>query len=274
MHITKMHGLGNDFIVIDEQELPSGQDVFALARALCARHLSVGADGLLLVGESDVADVRMRIINSDGSEAEMCGNGIRCFARYVYDRGIVKKAHMDVETLAGVIKPELVLSEGVVRAVRVDMGKPSFDPLKIPVNTPDPMDFEIATQYGKVRASSVLMGVPHTIVFVKDMDMVSIEALGQEIETHALFPRRTNVDFIQVLDQNTARMETWERGAGRTLACGTGATAAGIVMHKKGIMGPRVDIRLFAGTLHIEQLPDGRAMMTGAAEYVFDGEIK
>ncbi|MEA5002381.1 MAG: diaminopimelate epimerase [Christensenella sp.] len=273
MHITKMHGLGNDFIVIEEREL-TGSDVTALARTLCARRLNVGADGLLLVDKSDHADVRMRIINSDGSEAEMCGNGIRCFARYVYDKGIVKKAQMDVETLAGVIRPELVIENGKVSAVRVDMGKPSFDPQAIPVLAQDPMDFEIETAHGAVRASSVLMGVPHTIVFVEDMEAVPIEALGREIETHALFPRRTNVDFIQVLNENTARMETWERGAGRTLACGTGATAAGVVMYKKGIMGPQADIRLFAGTLHIDNLPDGRAMMTGAAEYVFDGETK
>ncbi|WP_066645555.1 diaminopimelate epimerase [Christensenella timonensis] len=273
MHVTKMHGLGNDFIVIEEREL-AGQEIPELARRLCTRRLNVGADGLLLVGGSSCADVRMRIINADGSEAEMCGNGIRCFARYVYDHGIVPKTLMDVETLAGVIRPELVIEDGRVRAVRVDMGKPSFDPEAVPVLAQEPMDLEIPTDCGAVRASSVLMGVPHTIVFVEDMDAVPIDVLGPAIEKHALFPRGTNVDFIQVLDDKTARMETWERGAGRTLACGTGASAAGAVMYKKGVMGPRADIRLFAGSLHIENLPDGRVMMTGAAEYVLDGEIK
>lgn len=273
MHITKMHGLGNDFIVIEEKEL-AGQDVCALAQKLCARRLNVGADGLLLVCGSDCADTRMRIINSDGSEAEMCGNGIRCFARYVYDMGIVKKECMEVETLAGVMKPELVLTGGVVTAVRVDMGKPSFDPAAIPVSVADPLDFAIETQSGTVQAASVLMGVPHTVVFVEDMDAAPIDTLGPEIERHALFPRRTNVDFIQILGDQTARMETWERGAGRTLACGTGATGAAAVMYRKGMMGPSADIRLLAGTLHIDILPDGRAMMTGAAEYVLDGETK
>lgn len=273
MHITKMHGLGNDFIVIEEKEFV-GQDVCALAQKLCTRRLNVGADGLLLVCGSDCADTRMRIINSDGSEAEMCGNGIRCFARYVYDKGIVKKECMEVETLAGVMKPELVLTGGVVTAVRVDMGKPSFDPAAIPVSVADPLDFTIETQSGTVRAASVLMGVPHTVVFVEDMDAAPIDTLGPEIERHALFPRRTNVDFIQILGDQTARMETWERGAGRTLACGTGATGAAVVMHRKGMMGPSADIRLLAGTLHIDILPDGRAMMTGAAEYVLDGETK
>ncbi|MEA4853661.1 MAG: diaminopimelate epimerase [Christensenella sp.] len=273
MHITKMHGLGNDFIVLEETEV-CGQDIPSLARRLCVRRLGVGADGLLIVGESDRADVRMRIINSDGSEAEMCGNGIRCFARYVYDKGIVTTQEMSVETLAGVMRPELVLEGGSVKAVCVDMGKPSFEPEEIPVTAKDPLDFTVYTSRGSLKAASVLMGVPHTVILVDNVGSFDVDAYGPEVEANECFPRRTNVDFVQLLgDGRSVRMETWERGAGRTLACGTGATATGIVLYRKGLCGKETDIHVSAGTLHIENMSDGRAFMTGPAAYVFSGEV-
>ncbi len=268
MHITKMHGLGNDFIVIEEKT----GDAKELAKKLCRRRLDVGADGLLLVEPSSVADIKMRIINADGSEAEMCGNGIRCFARYVHDRGIVRKKEMEVETLAGIIRPELVMENGEVSAVRVDMGIPTFDPERIPVRTKTPENFLIEADGQRFAAASVLMGVPHTVILVENLDCVPVERWGPLIETNGLFPRKTNVNFVEILDRSAARMETWERGAGRTLACGTGATSCGIVLFQKGLVEASVDLHVPAGVLHIENMPDGHAFMTGAADYVFRGE--
>lgn len=264
MHITKMHGLGNDFIVIEERVA----DPAGLARGLCRRRLSVGADGLLLVEPSGCADVKMRIINADGSEAEMCGNGVRCFARYVYDRGIVKTPDMAIETLAGVVRPRLVVENGEVAAVRVDMGVPSFAAGDIPVLADDPLDFEVCGQ----RAASVLCGVPHTLVPAGDLETADVDGLGSRIEKDPLFPRGTNVNFVRLIDRHTAHMRTWERGAGRTLACGTGATGCAAILHKKGLAANEVDMHVEAGILHIELAPDGRAFMTGAAAYVFEGE--
>lgn len=266
MHITKMHGLGNDFIVIEGQ----AADPAGLARDLCRRRLAVGADGLLLVEPSEIADVKMRIINSDGSEAEMCGNGVRCFARYVYDKGIVKTPDMAIETLAGVVKPQLIVENGEVAAVRVDMGIPSFAGGDIPVLADDPLDFEVCGE----RAASVLCGVPHTLVLVEDLEGADIDGLGPRIEKDPLFPRGTNVNFVQLVDGHTAHMRTWERGAGRTLACGTGATGCAAVLFKKGLAANEIDMHVQPGALHIELAPDGRAFMTGAAEYVFEGDTK
>lgn len=264
MHITKMHGLGNDFIVIEERVA----DPAGLARSLCKRRLSVGADGLLLVEPSETADVKMRIINADGSEAEMCGNGVRCFARYVYDKGIVKTPDMAIETLADIVRPRLVVKNGKVAAVRVDMGVPSFAAEDVPVLTNDPFDFKVCGQ----RAASVLCGVPHTLVLADDLETADIDGIGPRIERDPLFPRGTNVNFVQVIDRHTAHMRTWERGAGRTLACGTGATGCAALLHKKGLADSEIDMHVEAGVLHIELAPDGHAFMTGAAVYVFEGE--
>lgn len=268
MKITKMHGLGNDFIVTEELL----DDYAAAARKLCRRRLDVGADGLVVVAPSETADIRMRIFNADGSEAEMCGNGIRCFARYVYDKGIVKKTRMAVETLAGVIKPELLLEDGKVVGVRVDMGAPDFTPENIPVQVDTPMDFEVMVDDRRFAVSAVLVGVPHTAVFCDALEAADIDRVGPQIETHPLFPRKTNVNFVQVVDAETIRMETWERGAGRTLACGTGACSVAEIAARKGLVDDRVRIQLVAGELVIERMPDGRLFMTGPAAYVFTGE--
>ncbi len=268
MKITKMHGLGNDFILTEEVR----EDYAAPARALCRRRLSVGADGLVVVAPSQVADIRMRIFNADGSEAEMCGNSIRCFARYVYEKGIVAKNSMEIETLAGIMKPELIIEDGRVTAVKVDMGKPDFTPEAIPVLSDTPMDFEVPVGGKRFAASSVLMGVPHTIVFTDAVADVEIEKVGPEIEKHYFFPKKTNVNFVEVVDDGTVKMRTWERGVGTTMACGTGASAAGVITHKKGLTGSSVRVLLEAGELFIENAADGRVFMTGPAAYVFEGE--
>ena len=272
MEFTKMHGLGNDFLVFEDDG--QGRDWNSLAAKLCTRRLSVGGDGILVVLPSDKADIRMRIINADGSEAEMCGNGIRCFAKYVYERGIVKKADMAVETLAGIIRPRLILEGGRVADVCVDMGRPLYDRADIPMTGEgDAIDVDIEAAGRTVRISSLLMGVPHTMVLVDDLDALDAAALGPAIERHEMFPRKTNVNFVQVLDRENIRVLTWERGAGLTLACGTGSCASAVMTYKKGLTGPKVAVHLKAGRLIIECLEDGRVLMTGPAQEVYTARL-
>ena len=225
MKITKMHGLGNDFVILDGRQL-EGVDYPALAEKICTRRLNIGADGLAIIENSDKADIRMRIFNADGSEAEMCGNASRCFAKYVYDHGILPKKEIAVETLAGIIRPELIIEDGVVREVCVDMGKPSFDRADIPMRGDgDGLKEKIEIDGEKIKISSVLMGVPHTIVLCDDVDTVDFGRLGPAIENHPIFPKKTNVNFVSIQDKDNIHIKTWERGAGPTLACGTGSCA-------------------------------------------------
>ena len=268
MEFTKMHGLGNDFLVFEDDG--TGRDWNALAAKLCTRRLSVGGDGIMVVLPSDTADVKMRIINADGSEAEMCGNGIRCFAKYVYERGIVKKEDMTVETLAGIIRPKLIIEDGKVADVCVDMGKPLFDRASIPMQGEgDAENVEIQAAGRAVAISSMLMGVPHTMVLVDDIEAVDASVLGPAIERHSIFPRKSNVNFVQVLDDENIRVLTWERGAGLTLACGTGSCASAVETCRKGLTGPKVTVHLSVGRLIIEYTGDGRVLMTGPAEEVY-----
>lgn len=271
MKITKMHGLGNDFILAEGVR---EEDAGSLARVLCERHTSVGADGFVNVLPSDTADIRMQILNADGSEAEMCGNGIRCFARYVYDKGLVRGASMSVETKAGIMRPELLLEDGAVEAVRVNMGRAGTGPEDVPVRTSNPVRFEIQDTDGRpIELSAIRMGVPHAVVFLSEpMPESRIAALGRYIETHPVFPQKTNVNFVEVLEGDRLRVSTWERGAGRTLACGTGSCASAVLANRLGRTGTSVTVELQAGTLQIDIAEDGTVYMTGPAEYVFEGE--
>lgn len=275
MKITKMHGLGNDFIVFfDEGTIEL--DVTDMAQRLCDRHTGIGADGLVIVMPSEVADVRMRIINSDGSEAEMCGNGIRCFAKYAYDRKIITKDIFTVETLAGIMTPEIIAEDGVAKLVKVNMGKPTFTASAIPmaVEAEKVIDYTIDVDGTFYVVSSVLLGVPHTEVFVDDVQTVPLTVLGPKIEKHPLFPKGTNVNFVQVVNENTVKVRTWERGAGATLACGTGSCSSAVMAHEKGLTGRSVDVQLYLGTLHIDYDEDGTVYMTGPAAEVFSLELE
>ena len=275
MKITKMHGLGNDFIVFfDEGTIEL--DVTDMAQRLCDRHTGIGADGLVIVMPSEVADVRMRIINSDGSEAEMCGNGIRCFAKYAYDRKIITKDIFTVETLAGIMTPEIIAEDGVAKLVKVNMGKPTFTASAIPmaVEAEKVIDYTIDVDGTSYVVSSVLLGVPHTEVFVDDVKTVLLTVLGPKIEKHPLFPKGTNVNFVQVVNENTVKVRTWERGAGATLACGTGSCSSAVMAHEKGLTGRSVDVQLYLGTLHIDYDEDGTVYMTGPAAEVFSLELE
>ncbi|AEM74469.1 diaminopimelate epimerase [Caldicellulosiruptor acetigenus] len=275
MLFSKMHGLGNDFIVIDARG-KEDIDYNSLAKRMCHRHIGVGADGLLLVLDSKLADIRMRIINSDGSEAEMCGNGIRCFSKYVFERGIVKKDKFKVETLAGIIEPELILNEyGLVEKVKVNMGKPSFKRKDIPMQgdpESDAINTSIEVDGKEYKITSLLMGVPHTVLFVDDVEKVDIYTLGPKIEKHEVFPRKTNVNFVQVIDKNNIKVRTWERGAGATYACGTGSCASVIASNLNGYTERKANVHLYFGTLEIEWQDSGTVFMTGPAEEVFVGE--
>lgn len=272
MQFTKMHGLGNDFIVVDGRTQPL--DYNALAPAWCQRQTGVGADGILAVLPSNVADIRMRIVNSDGSEAEMCGNGIRCFAKYVYERGILSKTAFTVETLGGIMRPMLTVEDGVVTGVRVDMGEPFLQADDVPVlGGGRCIDRELTVLGQSLHYTSVRVGVPHTIVFVDDLASTDIASLGNAIEHAPVFPKRTNVNFVHLLDTHTVEMRTWERGCGRTLACGTGACSTAVACVLNGKTGRSVDVRIELGTLHIEWADDNHVYMTGPAAAVFTGEI-
>lgn len=273
MRFTKAHGLGNDFVVFDDRgEALSGLN--ELSKKLCDRRTGVGGDGMILVRGSEIADTRMVIFNSDGSEAEMCGNGIRCFAKYVYDKGIVPLNRFSVETLAGIMDVSLTVENGAAKTVTVGMGKPEFARQNIPVTgTGDCLLQKIRVLDREFTFSTILLGVPHTVVFVEDLDATDILKYGPIIETHPLFPRKTNVNFTQVLDQKTIRVRTWERGCGATLACGTGSSSAAVCSAVAGFTGKTVEVQLALGSLSIEWANDGTVFMRGPAQFVFEGEL-
>ncbi|OQB25434.1 MAG: Diaminopimelate epimerase [Firmicutes bacterium ADurb.Bin182] len=268
-----MHGLGNDFIVFDARR-DERNDYSRTAKLLCGRRTGIGADGLIAVCNSNICDTRMRIINSDGSEAEMCGNGIRVFSKYVYERGIVNKPEFEVETLAGVMRPKLTISAGTVTGITVDMGKPSFDRADIPMTGRGTFIMQELKVLNKTfKATSMLLGVPHTVVFVQDVRNEDIVRYGRDIEQNELFPKGTNVNFVHVTDEHSIEVRTFERGCGATLACGTGTSASAVACALSGLTGRKVDAHLKLGILNIEWLDDGRVTMSGPAEAVFDGEI-
>ena len=272
MQFTKVHGLGNDFIVLDGRT--QSRDYPALARKLCHRQTGIGADGLLIMENSDKAEIRMRIVNEDGSEAEMCGNGIRCFAKYVYREGIVPKTEFGVETLAGIMRPKLVIKDGEVTGVTVDMGEPILDCEAIPVvGTGRCVDREMTIQGETLRYTTVLVGVPHTLIYVDDPTDKKWMNMGWDIEHASVFPKRSNVNFAKVVDDHTLLMRTFERGCGPTLACGTGACSVAVASHLNGKTARSVDVNIELGTLHIDWAEDNHVYMTGPAEIVFTGEI-
>ena len=273
MKFIKMHGLGNDFVFLDRFSVSTDEDYPELAKQLCHRNFGIGGDGLVVILPSKVADARMRIINSDGSEPEMCGNGIRCFARYVYDQGIVRHNPMRVETLAGVLTIHLTIKEAQVQGVRVDMGEPILRADLIPVLAQgEPVVGETLEVLGETfQYTAVSMGNPHCVIFVEDFTTLDFERLGPAIEKHALFPRKTNVEFIEVNSPKDLTMKVWERGAGPTLACGTGACASAVAAVLNHKTERAVTVHLPGGDLLIEWGLDNHVYMTGPATYVFKG---
>jgi diaminopimelate epimerase len=276
MRFTKMHGLGNDYLYFDgcAEDLAS-YDLAKLSRLLSDRHFGVGSDGIILILPSATADFRMRMFNSDGSEGEMCGNGIRCFAKFVHDRGLTAKTQLEVETGAGIIRPAMTVDNGQVVGVRVDMGEPRLTRGEIPM-TGDPaapaQGVSIELPGKTYTAHCVSMGNPHCVIFVDAITDAQVLGDGPLLEVHELFPRKTNVEFAQVLSPSEVLMRVWERGAGETLACGTGACATAVAAHLAGHCGREVTIHLRGGDLRIEWRADGRIMMTGPATTVAECE--
>ncbi len=275
MEFTKMHGLGNDFVMVLEENLPSTIALDELSIAVCDRHFGVGADGLIIARSSEDHDIRMQIINSDGSEAEMCGNGIRCFAKYVYEENLVRKTTMTVETLAGTMVPVLHMDGDQINGVTVDMNEPRLAGRVIPVDSDlDPvLDYELQVDGDKKRITCVSMGNPHCIMFVEDIKDIPLTTLGPVMEKHEFFPNKTNVEFVEVMGRNEIAMRVWERGASETLACGTGACATLVAAVLNGKSDRDATVHLAGGDLHIRwNEEDNHVYMTGPADNVFVGE--
>ena len=280
LRFTKMQGIGNDYVYVNgfEERVDSPGE---LAKKISGRHFGVGSDGLVLILPSASADVRMRMFNADGSEAEMCGNAVRCVGKYVYDHGIQVKDVITVETGAGVKVVRLLFEAGEVCGATVDMGEPELTPAKIPVLT------EASTDGGQQRfvahpvdvngqlyeITAVSMGNPHAVIFMKGIDELDLPRIGPNFEHHPLFPKRTNTEFVEVISSNKVRMRVWERGAGETLACGTGACAVAVACVLNGYTGRDVDVELKGGTLQIHwDESSNHVYMTGGAVTVFAGE--
>ncbi len=279
MKFVKMHGAGNDYVYIDcfQQQV---LDPVALAKKVSDRNFGVGSDGLILISPAQDADAAMRIFNADGSEAEMCGNGIRCVAKYVYDHGIVKRTTMSIATQAGVLTLQLFIDAADrVERVRVNMGKPSFARQDIPMTAMSgggieralAVDLTVAEKTFQV--SCLAVGNPHCVVFVDDVDTFDVPYWGALLENHPQFPRRINVEFVQIISPTKVRQRTWERGAGETLACGTGASAVTVASFLAGHTQRKITNYLRGGDLELEYVEDGTIYMTGPATEVFSGEL-
>jgi diaminopimelate epimerase len=273
VRFTKMQALGNDFVLLDARVESLPERMAQLCKRLCERRFGVGADQVLVLKNSQIADFGMRIFNADGSEVEMCGNGVRCLARHIWSRGLSTKDRLNIETAAGIIKPE---REGEL--VRVDMGEPRLAAGEIPVELPGEekgqvVDHPLRAGDREFAVTCVSMGNPHATVFVEDVEGFPVEEYGPLIENHRIFPNRTNVEFIQVMGRDEVRMRVWERGVGETLACGTGASATAVASSLKGLTDREVTVHLRGGDLNIEWGEDNRVYMTGPAAEVFEGDI-
>jgi diaminopimelate epimerase len=280
---SKMHGLGNDYIIIDESEkiLIPEEKKPEIVEEICRRGFSVGADGVIFVTppSSEEADIRFRIFNSDGSEAEMCGNGIRCFAKYVYENEICEGDEILVETLGGIKEIDLDVEGGEVRASSVDMGVPTFKTSEIPMITDEDefLDLELMVEGKPIRMTVVNVGNPHAVIFTENIENIDLNAVGPSIENHPAFPQKTNVHFVNIINRNEIEMITWERGAGFTFACGTGATSSVISGFKLGKLDEEVEVHLPGGELLIIVYQIGeevRTFMEGEAVLVFDGVME
>lgn len=280
MEFTKMHGCGNDFIIINGLDGNIPRDLPRFTQRICDRHFGLGGDGLLVVLPSDFADIRMVIINSDGSEAQMCGNGVRCFAGYVYEQGIVKKEKMIVETAAGTIKPHLMFDGDVLDKVEVNMGIPRLKPWEIPVDTSRlpqiPEEEQIIAMPMELDGhqfdmTCVSMGNPHVVTFWPDISKAPVENLGPVLEAHPIFPQRVNVEFVQIIDSDEIKMRVYERGVGETLACGTGAAASVVAAILNGFTNRKVRVRVLGGVLFYDWREDGHLMMSGPIAKVATG---
>lgn len=277
MKFTKMHGCGNDYVYIDGQkeQIPAREKP-ELVRRLSDRHFGIGGDGVIFINPAEEADFEMEMYNADGSRSEMCGNGIRCVAKFVYDKGLTDKTRVRIVSGGKVKILDLTLQDGKVVLVRVNMGAPELTAANVPVfsEREQSIDEPIIVQEQEYRMTCVSMGNPHAIVFMEDVKGLDIDKIGPYFENHERFPRRTNTEFVRVIDRKTVEMRVWERGTGETLACGTGACATAVACILNGLTEDKVTVKLLGGDLEIYwDRKDNLVYMTGPATHVFDGEI-
>ncbi|MFV0365256.1 MAG: diaminopimelate epimerase [Mangrovibacterium sp.] len=274
MKFTKMEGLGNDYVYVDctQTELDNPNEV---ARQVSHRHFGIGSDGLILIKNSEIADFKMEMYNADGSQGEMCGNGIRCVGKFVHDKGLTDKTEITIETLAGIKHLWLVVENGKTQSIRVDMGEPILKPSLIPIRS-DVEQFvheAVVVNGQEYRITGVSMGNPHAIVYVDDVASLDLEKIGPYFENHALFPNRINTEFVQVVSESYCKMRVWERGAGETFACGTGTCATVVANVLNGRTNSKCEVELLGGNLFIDwDRASNSVYMTGPAAFVFEGE--
>ena len=275
MKFTKMHGLGNDYVYVNcfEEKIDNPP---AVARFVSDRHFGIGSDGLIMINPSKTADFEMEMYNADGSRGEMCGNGIRCVAKYVYDYGLTDKTQISVETLGGIKYLDLTVEDGKVSLVKVDMGKPELEADRIPIisEREQVIDEPIEVDGKEYHMTGVSMGNPHAVIYVDDVKGLDLEKTGPKFENHERFPKRINTEFVHCIDRQTVEMRVWERGSGETLACGTGACAVAVSSILNNLTDTQVTVKLLGGDLQIEwDREKNHVFMTGPAKVVFDGVI-
>ena len=278
MKFTKMHGLGNDYIYVDgSKEMIPAESKPEVVRKLSDRHFGIGGDGVIFINPSDVADFEMEMWNADGTRAEMCGNGIRCVAKYVYDKGLTDKKCITIVSAGQVKTLNLTIHSGKVELVKVNMGQPELTAKNVPVlaDTEQVINQPIWVQDKEYRMTCVSMGNPHAVIFAEGVEDMDLEAIGPHFENHPRFPKRTNTEFVQIIDRNTVLMRVWERGSGETLACGTGASATAVACILNGLTEEQVTVKLLGGDLEIYwDKKDNCVYMTGPATTVFEGEVE
>ena len=275
MKFTKMHGLGNDYVYVNcfQEKIENPSKV---AKYVSDRHFGIGSDGLIMINPSEVADFEMEMYNADGSRGEMCGNGIRCVAKYVYDYGLTDKTSISVETLGGIKYLDLTVKDGKVIMLKVDMGTPILKPELIPIVADGDMvvNEPIIVDRTEYRMTGVSMGNPHAVIYMDNIKDLNLDQLGPKFENHERFPKRINTEFVKFIDRHTLEMRVWERGSGETMACGTGACAVAVASILNGLTEEKVTVKLLGGDLQIEwDREEDKVYMTGPATTVFDGEI-
>lgn len=276
LRFTKMQGLGNDYVYMDCTKSGVPDNVVSLAQFVSNRHFGVGSDGLILVCASKTCDFKMRMFNADGSEAEMCGNGIRCVGKFVYDKGLTDKTDLSIETLAGIKKLKLQAKEGKVTSIEVDMGEPILEPSRIPVLAQgSPVtNLALEVEEREFKLTCVSMGNPHAVTIVENVKDFDVKKYGSKLEIDSHFPEKANIEFAKIIDENTIEMRVWERGSGETFACGTGACATAVACHLNGFINEEVTVKLLGGDLHIKwNKQNNHIYMTGPAVTVFEGEL-
>lgn len=274
MKFTKMQGAGNDFLLFDGYKYKL-EDIVPNIKKMCDRRFGVGGDGIMVALPSDVADIKMYYYNSDGSQGEMCGNGIRCFSKFIYEKGLVSKTEIEIETLAGIQHAILHKNENnKIEKVEIEIGNIKYLPEEVPALVEGNNVFrkELSVDGKKIEFSSVFLGVPHTVIFIKSEEEYDINKIGAMIECHKTFPKKTNVNFVLVERDNKIKIFTWERGAGRTLACGTGSCSSALLGNKLGYLKDEVEVITEGGTLYIKVL-ENSVKLIGGAEITFEGEI-